>query len=93
MTCPQCGSECERDEVDNGVGMEAVGPWGCPNCHWVEDRPKWLVDSDDNPQSICEDCGLLVKHCDCDGIDDEDSCRNCAMPLSFCRCPEDDFRS
>ena len=38
MTCPQGGSECERDEVDNGIGMEACGPWGCPACCWVESR-------------------------------------------------------
>lgn len=38
MKCPNCGSECERDEVDNGVGMQAVGPWGCFECHWVEGR-------------------------------------------------------
>lgn len=38
MKCPQCGCECERDEVDNGIGMEAVGPWGCPECHWVQTR-------------------------------------------------------
>ena len=36
MTCPRCGADCERDEVDNGVGMEACGPWGCPECHWFE---------------------------------------------------------
>ena len=46
MTCPKCGSECERDEVDNGVGMEACGPWGCPECHWVEKRPAF---ADDEP--------------------------------------------
>jgi hypothetical protein len=39
MQCPKCGSECERDEVDNGVGMQAVGPWGCPECYWVEPDP------------------------------------------------------
>lgn len=38
MKCPKCGADCERDEVDNGVGMEACGPWGCPECHWFE-RP------------------------------------------------------
>lgn len=37
MKCPQCGESCERDEIDNGVGMEAVGPWGCRSCNWVED--------------------------------------------------------
>lgn len=36
MKCPQCGEQCERDEVDNGVGMEACSPWGCPFCYWFE---------------------------------------------------------
>lgn len=36
MKCPQCGSECCRDEVDNGVGMQPAGPWYCDNCHWVD---------------------------------------------------------
>jgi len=39
MTCPVCGAWCERDEVDNGVGMQPAGPWGCPLCHWVEPDP------------------------------------------------------
>lgn len=36
VICPRCGGECERDEVDNGLGMEAAGPWGCPQCHWIQ---------------------------------------------------------
>jgi hypothetical protein len=48
MKCPNCGAECERDEVDNGVGMEAVGPWGCHECGWVEDR-KTLEDMLSHP--------------------------------------------
>ena len=36
MKCPKCGGECERDEVDIGVGIQGAGPWGCPDCHWVE---------------------------------------------------------
>jgi hypothetical protein len=40
MKCPRCGNECERDEVDNGVGMQPAGPWGCPACHWVEGEPE-----------------------------------------------------
>lgn len=36
MICPQCGGDCVRDEVDIGVGIQG-GPWGCPDCHWVED--------------------------------------------------------
>ena len=35
MTCPNCGAECDRDEVDNGVGVE-YGPWRCPGCGWGE---------------------------------------------------------
>lgn len=38
LKCPNCGGACERDEVDNGVGMEACGPWGCPECHWAEEK-------------------------------------------------------
>ena len=36
MTCPQCGEECTRDEVDVGTGSIAASPWGCENCGWVE---------------------------------------------------------
>lgn len=43
MKCPKCGGPCERDEVDNGVGMQPIGPWGCPNCHWVEEPVHALV--------------------------------------------------
>jgi predicted RNA-binding Zn-ribbon protein involved in translation (DUF1610 family) len=35
MDCPDCGSECWRDEVDIGVGT-MHGPWHCPNCGWKE---------------------------------------------------------
>ena len=37
--CPECGGDLERDDVDDGGGMEAVGSWGCPDCHWVEGEP------------------------------------------------------
>ena len=60
MLCEKCGVECERDEVDVGVGI-IYGPWGCP-CGWSEDsrynstedeegspaqkeNPDWLIDS------------------------------------------------
>jgi hypothetical protein len=33
QTCPKCGDECCRDEVDIGVGT-IYGPWGCPGCGW-----------------------------------------------------------
>ena len=34
MLCPNCGEECNRDEVDVGVGV-ITGPWGC-YCGWSE---------------------------------------------------------
>ena len=58
MNCPKCGEECDRDEVDVGVGM-IYGPYGCM-CGWSEsaeydssegpspaqlEHPDWIVDS------------------------------------------------
>ena len=34
--CPKCGEECQRDEVDVGVGV-ITGPWGCYSCGWSDD--------------------------------------------------------
>jgi len=36
VNCPECGSLCDRDEGDVGVGIIA-GPWGCIECGWTED--------------------------------------------------------
>lgn len=30
--CPYCGTECEADWVDNGLGMVQCGPYYCENC-------------------------------------------------------------
>jgi|SRR6185312_790989 len=36
MNCPNCDfSDCYRDEVDIGVGIQ-YGPWICPVCGWYE---------------------------------------------------------
>ncbi|HYC44496.1 MAG TPA: hypothetical protein VED01_03330 [Burkholderiales bacterium] len=35
MKCPECGSECDRDSVDVGVGV-IHGPYGCLGCGWSE---------------------------------------------------------
>lgn len=35
MICPNCGEDCDRDEVDVGIGVMR-GPWGC-FCGWSED--------------------------------------------------------
>jgi len=37
--CPYCGTPCEADFVDVGVGMQQVGPYGCGLCHAVEVGP------------------------------------------------------
>jgi hypothetical protein len=35
--CPWCHElAVEHDEVDNGVGMQQVGPDGCEACHAVQ---------------------------------------------------------
>jgi hypothetical protein len=36
MTCPQCGADCTREEVDVGVGL-ICSPWVCTECNWDED--------------------------------------------------------
>ncbi len=46
MNCPKCGTPCERDEVDVGVGSLPAGPWGCPECYWVEPRTDAEVEAD-----------------------------------------------
>jgi ribosomal protein L37AE/L43A len=34
--CPKCGEECQREEVDIGVGIQ-TGPWYCTSCDWSEE--------------------------------------------------------
>lgn len=37
--CPYCGTECEAEYCDIGVGMQQVTPFVCHNCHAVEIGP------------------------------------------------------
>lgn len=39
MKCPYCDNEMDCDEIDNGVGMQKCGPYGCGQCHAVEINP------------------------------------------------------
>lgn len=64
MECENCGEECERDEVDVGVGV-IYGPYGCYACGWSEDpaydsskgvSPKQQV----HPDSWVDPCGGLT---------------------------------
>ena len=34
--CPHCGSSCDRESADIGIGVRH-GPWGCGACGWSED--------------------------------------------------------
>ncbi len=38
--CPDCGVQCDRMEVDIGVGTQC-GPWSCFNCGWEEPQPSF----------------------------------------------------
>lgn len=51
MNCPKCETECERDEVDVGVGI-VYGPWGCASCYWSE-NPKY--DFSDGRSNVTEE--------------------------------------
>jgi hypothetical protein len=49
MNCPKCGEECDRDEVDVGVGV-IYGPYGC-GCGWSED-PNYDYSEGPSPQQL-----------------------------------------
>lgn len=65
MNCPNCGGECECDEVDIGVGV-LHGPYGCPACHWSQDS---YYDSSkgesqaakDNPNFYVDNKGGMIR--------------------------------
>ncbi len=46
MNCPECGSPCEYDEVDIGVGVQR-GPAACSECGWSESFASGEVDDED----------------------------------------------
>jgi hypothetical protein len=46
--CPYCGTECEADWVDVGVGMVQCGPYYCENCGASEIGPY------DSPRELTE---------------------------------------
>ena len=51
MTCPICGDNCMRDEVDIGVGT-IYGPFGCP-CGWSESA-EYDRSNGESPANIAE---------------------------------------
>ncbi|WP_301171055.1 hypothetical protein [Brevibacillus nitrificans] len=40
--CPYCGTTCEADWVDVGVGMVQCGPYHCESCHASEIGPEYF---------------------------------------------------
>lgn len=72
MDCPKCKEECNRDEVDVGVGV-IYGPWGCAYCGWSEcdieqmrkDYPDRYVDQFGGVHSI----DRIVETCERFGLD------------------------
>lgn len=45
MKCPECGAECWRNEIHNGVGI-VHDEWKCIECDWTEDDGFPLSDKD-----------------------------------------------
>jgi hypothetical protein len=69
MKCPKCGEECDREEVDVGVGV-LHGPWGCLNCgcssdsnydcsaEWSKDQPRR---DPENPEFVVDPLGGMCR--------------------------------
>lgn len=45
--CPKCEQIAVADFVDNGVGMQQCGPFGCEACGWVEEHSPMDITRDD----------------------------------------------
>ena len=66
MKCPNCGEECNRDEVDVGVGVIS-GPWSCYECGWSEDIDYNKSDGPSIaeqrlPNHYVDPCGGMTSH-------------------------------
>jgi hypothetical protein len=60
MKCPKCGTDCEREEVDVGVGVIS-GPWGCFGCGWSENTEYDLSEGKspiDEKGGVTDQCGV-----------------------------------
>lgn len=47
LPCPYCGTPCEADWCDVGVGMVQSGPYHCVSCYACEAGPHCKTDRDD----------------------------------------------
>lgn len=68
MKCPKCGTKCEAEHVDIGVGNQRVEPWGCPACHWVEPTVEDEFDMEDDiiPGECMRPGDCAYPGCDCE---------------------------
>jgi len=55
INCPKCGEMATANTVDNGVGKEQCGPYGCEHCGWVEPTLS-AEDILNSPLEECIDC-------------------------------------
>jgi hypothetical protein len=57
VKCLNCGMDCDRDEVDVGVGV-IYGPYGCNSCGWSE-APEYDSSNGPSPKQQ-ENPGYIV---------------------------------
>lgn len=50
--CPECGGKLEHDEIDNGVGMQQVGPDHCGRCDWFDSRATMFDETDPEDEEL-----------------------------------------
>ena len=93
MLCPKCKNDCDRDEVDVGVGV-IYGPYGCYHCGWSEDpyydSSKGLSQADkDNPGMLHDSLGGAMRRTAV-----EDRMRHFGIPIDLLDgdVPDDDGR-
>jgi hypothetical protein len=60
MTCPECGSTCDRESVHNGVCW-LYSPWECSECGWSEDDGFPMLEADWVNKFAEEDKSMLVQ--------------------------------
>lgn len=53
MKCPECGADCWRESVHNGVCM-LYDSWKCDYCGWDEDQDAYPMNEIDWQKFNCE---------------------------------------
>lgn len=58
MVCPECGSPCNREEVDVGGGF-IISPWDCTECSWSADDNGFPMLQEDWDNKFAEEDAAL----------------------------------